>query len=788
MALAPQYKTSVAPLPGANNATGNPNSPGVGAPDALGIMKQMMKQSGAQVNYDPVYHNIYEDKTLAEFKAQSGENSEESNAYFKSHASAYMVQFVQECKIYRHGMMHSTFKDLVENFHALNQVNSQVKREYTQFLLSRIDLLDVVALRTSFWFGFLVANILRNSNNGTPPRQQILNAAQTATINILNIEIVLWMNGAHKGKQFLFNPTPDVAELMAVFNKRRQVASTVFQFFDEQSPYDSANFMDNNNLDGSAQSILPELAAFNVRQRINPVKDLGLNNIDGSYVPDFLETTTEEQRELMMIPFQNLRNRSAYADINTPPAPQHSPDMYNDYEGYSTPSNTYRTDISNITKGNRHQFDIRRFFNPTGLEHWFTIAEDDWLFIRGVLKRSPKQRMEESLVRDCKRLVHYNFDNESEYGGWTSRSIRFKGIDADMILSDPSKLLPLLTDPGFDPETSVKVMDAKEFFDEEGKKLGPDAKVFDALREPGFEYRIIKSDEELESDNTAKVMERLYVMGHTLTSETHQASAIFNDFDITGRMLVTSKYKRDTIAKRFPFLFFGNDSLDDHSYFSALNEIKKAFQRGSVDDDTVETNDRFDVFVERRLTTDFNNWLINACGYAVKSEDGAQLNVDNIFDDLEELKKVLLTQDKEVYDSLNQIGRCNHLLEQMKLFDPISETPEGLSPVAAAEYELSLYRRRKYSGIIICNQPGPKPIKNKTIILRRSVHPEFFLLLDELKKDLPTKGRSIESENILLMYKNTNDLFMVTQTVYDDNVVTIRNIVPMRTLLNPAFG
>lgn len=777
------FHAKVAPLP---NTSNNPAQPQSGVPDTLGLMKQLINSAGKPQNYDPVYNNIYEDKTLAEFKAQAGENSEESTLYFRTHASQYVMQFVQECKVYRHGVFQSTFKDLVENYHMLNQINSQVKREYTATLNGRIDLMDTVALRTSIWFGFIVSGILKNSQSASPSRQQILQAVQNAAINILNIEIVLWLHGSHKGKQYLYNPTPEIADLLNNFNRRRQAAEAVWQFFEENSPYSTANFMDNKSMEGSAQSILPEVAMVNARQRITTPNGMGTQALDGSFIPDFSETTTDEQRELMMIPFNNLRARSKYSDINTPPPVRQTPDMYSDYDGYGSPSARFRTDIVNITPGNRNLFDVRSFFQKTGLPNWWVVEEDDWIFIRGALKRSPKQRMEETLVKHCKRLVQYDFDDES--AGWTSRSIRFKGIDATMILSDPEKLLPLLTDPGFDPDTAVKVMDAKQFFDEEGKKFGPNAEVFDELREAGFDYRIIKSEEKLENENTAKIMERLHVMGHAMTQETNQPTAIFNDFDVLGRTLFSDKQKRDAIEKRFPMFFHGNDFLEDHSYFSAIQEIKKSFQRGQIDGPEIETQDRFDVFVERRLTTDINNWLINACGYAVKKEDGQQLNVDNIFEDVEELKKVLLVQDKEAYDALNQLGRSCILLEQMKLFDPIVDTPEELSAIEKTEYEMSLFRRKKYSGVIICNQSGPKPPRDKTIILRRSVHPEFFLLLDQLRKDLPLKGRSLDSENIMFMYKNSNDLFMVTQTIYDENVVSIRTIVPRRTLLNPAYG
>lgn len=781
--LAPNgFTPKVAAIPGTSGA---PNQQ-TGAPDTLSLMKSLINTAGKQPNYDPVYNNIYEDKTLAEFKAQSGENSEESVAYFRTHASQYVVQFVTECRVYRHGPFQSTFRDLVDNYHLLNQINSQVKREFTTVLTGRIDLMDTIALRTSIWFGFIVANILKTSNNSSPNRAAILQAVQTAAINILNIELVLWIHGSNKGKQFLYNPTPEIAELLANFNKRRNAAEAVWQFFEDNSPYTTANFMDDKSMEGAAQSIMPELTTANIRQRIVTPNGMGMTSLDGNFIPDFSETTTDEQRELMMIPFNNLRARNNYTEISQTPPMQHRPDMHSDYEVYGSQNSGFRTDIHSITPKNRHLFDVRSYFRKTGLENWWVVNEDDWIFLRSALKRSSKQRMEETLVRYCERLVHYDFSDESE--GWTSRSIRFKGIDASMILSDPAKLLPLLTDPGFDPETAVKVMDAKQFFDEEGKKFGPDAKVFDELRESGFEYRIIQSDEKLESENTAKVMERLHVMGHTLTLETQQSTALFNDFDVLGRLLFSDKQKRDSIEKRFPMFFHGNDYLDDHSYFSAVNEISKSFARAPVDDNTVDEADRFDVYVERRMTTDLNNWLINACGYSVKAEDGAQLSVDNIFQDVEALKKELLVKDKEVYDALNQSGRCCLLKEQMKLFDPILEAPEGLSALERTEHELSLYRRKNYTGIIICNQSGPRPTKDKTIILRRSVYPEFFLLIDQLKKDLPLKGRSLDSENIMIMYKNSNDLFMVTQTVYDENVVTLRTIVPRRTLLNPAYG
>lgn len=784
----PITSAGVAPLPG-NGGGNNPNQQNAqfNSQSATSIVRNVLRQSTQQkIDYDPVYNNIYEDKTLQEFAAEVGQGSEGAVKYFKEHASGYMIQFLESAKQWRQGRFHNMVQDMVNNYHIINpapQQGSFVKKEYTDMLRTRNDLYEVVVCRIAIWFGYGMMNIMRSNPNNTPNPQQALDCCRAATINILNIEFICWLNGSNKGKQFMFNPALEVQELTNKFNTLKQKAAIAFQFFDEHSPYDSITIGGTEQNKGGVAAIFPELNDFNIDQRLITHDKAGQFNSVGEFIPNPTGYTNEQDRELLAIAFDNLRARNNYVPLDQPNTPQ--PNPYDEYQGDQF---SHRTDIYNIKPYNRNQYDLKQFFKKTSLPNWYEVKEDDWLFIKSVLKRSPKQRMEETLTKYCVRLVQYDFDHENEYEGWTSRSIRFKDVDKEMILSDPAKLLPLLTETGYEGENSLNVMDAKSFFDKEGEKLGPDAEVFEQLRQPNFDYHVVKSKESMVSENTAGIVERMQVMGHTLSADTNKPIAIFNEFTVEGAMLFESKQKRDLIYQRFPMLFTDNDVHTDHSYFSIIENITNTLGRHPVDNDQTEPNDRFDLFVERRLTQDLNNWFINACGYAVKKEDGSQLTVDNIFKDREELKKYLLVNDKDVYDVLNQTGRECLLMEQMKLFVPPVEPDPALGPFERNKVELSLKRNKTYLGIVICNQPGPKPTENKTIVLRHSNNPEFFSLLNELKKDMKEQSRGINSENIFVMYKNTNDLFLVTPVVYDENVVTIRTILPRRTLLNPMFG
>lgn len=787
MALAPSHRASVQPS-SAPAVPGQAAGQNPGQQDALGLVKQLVRQSAQPANYDPVYNNIYEDKTLQEFKQQSSEGSEEQIAYFRQHASAYIVQFIQECKLYRHGPIHATFRDIVDNYAEINTVNSYVKREFVKVLIDRIDLLDTVAIRASVWFGFIIADVIRKSD-GRPQRPAIINAVKVATMNILNLEIVTWLNGSSKAAAFLYTPTPEIQELVQKFSLRKEAASKVFNFFEETSPYDAANFTGDRANEGNITNIMPELARLGIDQRLPADKRNGVMDHTGVYVPDYHDGMSAEDRELAQIAFDLVRKNSGIPpSINQPPRAVQR-DSYDDLNIYGS-GKQYRTDIENIDVHNRHLFDLRSYFTATVCENWWTVKEGDWTFLKRAMKRRGRMRAEDSITKDCIRFVEYDFEHENSFPGWRTRAIRFTdAATKEMILSDPDKLLPHLDVDSFQNKTVVlPVTEAKAFFDEEGRKLGPEAEVFEKLREPGYDFRVVDTGDQLRTDNVKKVWDRMVVTGASLADETNKPMAFLGDFDFTGTRMFESRAARDTVIAKYPMLFQGNESNQDESYFNVIERIHRQMSRSPVDDENTEPSVRFDTFLSDRLTTDLNNWLVNACGYVLNPHDGEVLNVDNILLDYNELKAVLLETDKVVYDLLNRTGVDTIVKSQIELFELPTPPTEEMSYAEREEHQLSLTRSRKYKSMVIWNEAGPRPTTGKLIILRRSNNPEFFSLIDTLRSQAQAKGGSLDQQNILVMYKNTHDLFMVTPTVYDENVVSIRTVKPTRTFLNPAFG
>lgn len=790
MALAPRYTASVQPTaaptgPGTQGANTAP-----GQQDALGLVKQLVRQSSQAASYDPVYNNIYEDKTLQEFKEQSSEGSEDQINYFRQHAAAWIVQFVQEAKIYRHGVMYATFRDIVENYPSIRAVNSHVKAEFIKFLVGRNDLLDVVAIRTSVWFGFIMAKVIKDAN-GQPPRQAVLHSVRTATENILNLEIVTWLNGSNKAAAFLYSPTPEIQELLSKFNMRKDAASKVFQFFEESSPYDAANFSGERMSEGNITNIMPEVARVGMDQRLPASKNNGMTDMTGTYVPDYHDGMAAEDRELLRISFDLMRkNNQTPGFTNQPPPRATQRDSYDDLNIYGTSGQRYRTDIENIDIHNRHLFDLRSYFTATVCENWWTVKEGDWTFLKRAMKRRGGIRAEDTIVKGCIRFVEYDFDHENSFPGWRTRAIRFTNqAEKDMILSDPAKLLPHLDVDSFQNKVVVlPVTEAKAFFDEEGRKLGDDAEVFEKLREPGFEFRVIDTEDSIRTGYTKDVFDRMIASGTSIAEETQKPLAMLGEFDITGRFMFEDRQSRDVVVAKFPMMFHGYEGNADNSYFGIIESIARQLARTPIDDENTPEGNRFDTFVSGRLTMDLNDWLVNAAGYSLNPKDGESLTVDNILLDYNELKTVLLQTDKTVYDILNQVGPDSLVKSLIEMFDRPVTPAETMSPVDREEHAMSLIRSRHYRSIVIHNEPGPKPTVGKPITLRRSNNPEFFTLIDTLRAHVQGKGQQLETQSILMMYKYTNDLFMVTPTVYDENVLTIRTVKPSRTFLSPAFG
>jgi len=298
---------------------------------------------------------------------------------------------------------------------------------------------------------------------------------------------------------------------------------------------------------------------------------------------------------------------------------------------------------------------------------------------------------------------------------------------------------------------------------------------------------VVKLNEVAEHAQTIKVVENLSIASLDVKRDFSKPLAIFSEFDAVGRQLMDSPEKCALIQKRYPELFKGHQFEKDVSYFTVIQEIARKLRYSPVDEADVERNDRFDIFIANRLTIDMNNWLINSCGYENDPKVPGHLSVDNILEDFNDLREVLYNQDKFAFDALNEKSQTLTLLSQLQMFEPITEPGEELTVLERKEHELQLKRSRRYSAVTIINDRGPRPVKGKMLVLKRSVQPEFFSLLDTLKSELVMKGRSIESENIVFYYKDSSDVFMVTPVIYDENVVTIRNLSINRSLLNPLY-
>jgi len=430
------YTASVSPASQQQPQSGQPGNVDPNN-NALGAVKSFLRSTNQAPVYDPVFNNIYEDKTLAAFRAENGNNSEETKAYFKQFAAKYIIGFLEHVKIYRNGTFYVAFHDTVERYSNLDGRGlSHAKQAFSTLLSSRVDLSDKVAVNASVWFGHIMANHLERSENGNVHPQKAVEAARIATINILNLEFVLWLNGSSKAEPFMFNPSPDVMEALQKFNKRKEISEIVFQYFDEQSPYASANFDGKSNPNGNYGNIIPEYFG---EQYMPQDRKQGTYTNTGDFIPDFSNVEDRDMRELLMIPFENVRRTSGMPAIDAP-----RPINLMDYEetGGMQPD---REDLHNINLTNRNQFNIRRYFKRTVAEGWYEINERDWKYLRNVLKKHPEQRAELTALGNAARFVNIDLDNESRSEGWRSTIVVFEDEQEEkMILSDPEKLLPLL--------------------------------------------------------------------------------------------------------------------------------------------------------------------------------------------------------------------------------------------------------------------------------------------------------------------------------------------------------
>lgn len=772
MALGPSpYRATVGSTPQAPDQQGQ----GPAQPNSFtnALRNEQRRNAQQVIDYDPRYQNIYEDQTLQSL-GLNGDNSNESNAYYRDHAAQYGVRFLEETKLAKMGGFYNRYQQILLHYGKMNGENSQAKQEFAVLIQKRIDFSNRILTNVSIWFSRIMMEAIKrsqtNGNMSVPPNV-MFNALDAAVLNILNLEIVAWLHGSSKAKHFLYNQSPDITHLLDTFQKRKEIAAAHWTMFDEQSPYDAMDFSKQGDSENQGAQIYPEFA------------EMGL-----SQIIDSPESRYRGNQELFELPYQMARANNNQRNYEPEP-----PANRGYAETYYGPNGTMRTDLENLRPDNVRHYDIKSYFKRTCLSNCFSVNEADWHYIKHVLKRDPKQRNEETLFEGCVRLIKYDFEEPDTFPGWCSRSIRFTGMDKDMILSDPTKLIPLLEDESIEEQindSKVNVLDAKSFFDrdKDDENMRNVDDQFAQLREAYYNYHVITNTDEMVSSNSKEIIERITASAKVYASDTTRPIALLGGFDVKDRYMVPDVLKRDLIFKRLPVLFKDNDLINDMSYFNAIEYIRRNLAATQFDDKNSDVKDNFEAFLRQRLTTDFNNWLIHSCGYLPKHIAGPHLDVTDILDDLDDLKSYLLKNDKVVYDLLNRVGESVTITSQLCLFDAISELPEGTDIITVKEHEMTLVRSKNYNYITVCNERGPELTKDIPIVVRRSNKPELFLLLDELNKGLIAKGKDINNTTIMLRFDMNGGLFLVSYSAYDTNVVTLRSIIPQRTLLNPLYG
>lgn len=770
------FRPSVAPLPNsAGRDNRNDSSQQQYSDDPSSILRLYYNKTTArQASFDPIYNNIYEDKTLQELSQETENFGGISENYFKQHAGTYAIKFLEGVVHYRMGEFHNMFMSIINNYGRILNENDMAKMEFAKLIKNRLDLGDRIGTNSSLWFGRGCMNVLKKQqeNNGgfMVPRAEMFRIAEASIIQIMNLEFVMWITGSRKGKNFLYNPTPAVKHLLETTPQRQKYASIVFPTFDLANPYEAMDLGTGLTESIGSTDILPELAGTSVRQYIGDVP--GLDGPNG---------------DLIRLGMEHAQAYGKHVPLNRPPR-RDVPEELNEYHDRNKDSMSNRTDLMNLTLGNRNQFNLRSYFTPTAVPGWYTIAENDWLLIQDVLRKHPLQRLEESMFAHCVRLVNYDFDNEINSAGWTSRSISFREVDPQMFLTDPAKLIPLLEAEAPEPhERPVCVVDAKEFFDRQMAELNGEEFKFEEGRDPGYVFKVLLEEKPFVDDSSVRFIEKLNVTSKMVSERTTEPTAVITDTNITGRLLVDTQQKRDNIIKYFPILFKENDQiLKTQSYFGAVESIIRAFSKYQIDEEGHACI--FENVVNGRLSNDFNNWLINSCGYALPSMKQGKLSTNNLLADIKELKTILMKTDPEVYELLNTAGSNISLMKQMQFLEKIKELDEGADPVELESNLLSLGRRRKYITISIANMNGPKYPVAKPYVMKRSVQPELFALIDTVDKRLKEEGDSWRNVDIFLTFPLSASLFLVNGSVYDENTLIMRSVMQNRTFLAPAYA
>lgn len=756
-----------------------PSSPGAVTLPNQGAVAGMGNRGGATVNtasQDPmqIYRQFVEtgmastsggikweqygtgggyDNGLQEIANASGPDAD-SIQYMAAAVAPANVMYLQQI-LSRSGKFYEVYRQTVESFRR-SDVTGQpcpVRDAFITMFQKHQEFTRPVAVHSSPLFGWRLINIKRETGKDELTSGQYLGAAEVAIRSVLFMEMVNWLMKTQEGQMHARQLPDDLAAKMPNIAKFNEVIDSACAAFGVNNPYANVTF----EITTPARSDL-----------INNRYESGANYLYGGNDGSTGRTEISSGDDLYDLVHRNAMQAQGFQRAPVQRSEQHEESCYGGSERW----NKVRGDFENITPNNKHEFQLHRFFHSIGKPNHYLIPESDWKAIKKAFKKHPDMGQELTALDGCFRIVIIDLNADS---GWFSTIVRNEAYDMPTLLTDPTKLLPLLEDPDGTGLLSVTAIPVEDLIKD--KKLEID---YDECRKLEKSVPVITFKDKITTSDSRDLEATMSSVSARLTKNFTKENAVSFNTTIWDTFSCASQEDKIRLFHDAPFLFKDSEMEARPSWYTACKLLLAYFKQGTLDKEVYS-------FIDNRLTTIINDYFINCAGYDSYPHEKNHLSVDSIVRDYDDLDLELEKSDPIMFGLFNQNDPNHYLSQALKIFtykDPFAdESDKEKSVIEQIKHEQELVLERPLHITYINNRGGPfYTDANVPVIMKRSQFPEYFELVE--KGFEPTMGDlPFDSTDKLFYFSQSNQMWLFSYSAIDKNMATLRHVSRKQTLV-----
>lgn len=646
------------------------------------------------------------------------------------------------------GKFYEVYRAVVESFRRNEMGHACPVREAFVTVYSRHrEFMRPVVMSSAPLFGYRLIKIKQETQLTDLTPNHYFQAAEIALRNILFLEMVSWLVKTPEGNVHARQLPKDLADKMPKLGGMIETVDMVNGIFGLPNAYANLKF----ELKAAVRDDLAPNRFQNIADQLYQVRY-------ADSMPVAPEHQKQEVRDLYDTVSRNARKfRGDYS------APVEADREVLSQGGYNW--NKVRNDLANLNPRNKDEFQLIRYFHNIGKPNHYLITETDWKQIQRAFVKHPEMKVEQTVMPGCFRIVIIDLDIDN---GWFSTIVRAEDYDMATVLTDPSKLLPLLESAG--DMMQVKITKVDEVA---GKSLEVPDEMCRKLEAKDVVPTIIIK-EEIAASSSKELEATMNAINKRVSVNFKGVNAVSFAARTWDTFSCANAADKKKLFEDLPFLFKDSEMQTHPSLKQACQILLRYFKQNHIDGELM-------AFIDTQLTNNFNNYLINSLGFDSFPSEPGYLSVTSLIKDFPELDHHLEQNDPKLYELFKRPGDTHYLGNMLKLFvnEPgkkAGEEDKELSAIEQIRYEQELGMERNLHVIYINQRGGPfYKDPNVPIQLKKSVFPEYFDLVEKsFEETLPKQP--FDTTDKILRFSDSESLWLFTYSEVDNNMATLRHI------------